>query len=74
MTIRAIHCPGHTPGHVVYFWEAEGIAFTEMPSSARLTAGKLSLYSTQRTTQVRHELRMRIARCSVWAMPFMVER
>jgi glyoxylase-like metal-dependent hydrolase (beta-lactamase superfamily II) len=28
MTIRAIHCPGHTPGHVVYFWEAEGIAFT----------------------------------------------
>ena len=26
--LRAIHCPGHTPGHVTYYWEAEGIAFT----------------------------------------------
>ncbi len=28
MNLRVIHCPGHTPGHVTYFWEAEGIAFT----------------------------------------------
>ena len=26
--LRVVHCPGHTPGHVVYLWEAEGIAFT----------------------------------------------
>jgi len=26
--LRAIHCPGHTPGHIVYHWESEGILFT----------------------------------------------
>jgi glyoxylase-like metal-dependent hydrolase (beta-lactamase superfamily II) len=26
--LHAIHCPGHTPGHVVYHWESEGIGFT----------------------------------------------
>jgi len=26
--LRVLHCPGHTPGHVAYFWEAEGILFT----------------------------------------------
>jgi glyoxylase-like metal-dependent hydrolase (beta-lactamase superfamily II) len=26
--LRVVHCPGHTPGHVAYLWEAEGIAFT----------------------------------------------
>ena len=26
--LRAIHCPGHTPGHLVYHWESEGILFT----------------------------------------------
>jgi glyoxylase-like metal-dependent hydrolase (beta-lactamase superfamily II) len=26
--LRVVHCPGHTPGHVAYFWEAEGVAFT----------------------------------------------
>jgi len=28
MRLRAVHCPGHTPGHVVYHWESEGILFT----------------------------------------------
>jgi glyoxylase-like metal-dependent hydrolase (beta-lactamase superfamily II) len=23
--LRVIHCPGHTPGHVCYFWEREGL-------------------------------------------------
>lgn len=23
--LRVVHCPGHTPGHVCYFWEEEGI-------------------------------------------------
>ncbi len=23
--LRVIHCPGHTPGHVCYFWESEGV-------------------------------------------------
>jgi glyoxylase-like metal-dependent hydrolase (beta-lactamase superfamily II) len=26
--LRVVHCPGHTPGHVAYFWESEGILFT----------------------------------------------
>ena len=26
ITLRAIHCPGHTPGHVVFFCEAEKVA------------------------------------------------
>ena len=26
--LRVLHCPGHTPGHVAFFWEAEGMAFT----------------------------------------------
>ena len=26
--LRVLHCPGHTPGHVVYHWESEGILFT----------------------------------------------
>lgn len=26
--LRVLHCPGHTPGHVVYYWESEGILFT----------------------------------------------
>lgn len=26
-TLSVIHCPGHTPGHVVYFHEADRIAF-----------------------------------------------
>ena len=26
--LRAIHCPGHTPGHIVYHWESQGIFFT----------------------------------------------
>ncbi len=26
--LRVVHMPGHTPGHVAYLWEAEGIAFT----------------------------------------------
>jgi glyoxylase-like metal-dependent hydrolase (beta-lactamase superfamily II) len=28
ITLAVIHCPGHTPGHVAYYWEKEGIAFT----------------------------------------------
>jgi glyoxylase-like metal-dependent hydrolase (beta-lactamase superfamily II) len=28
VALRVIHTPGHTPGHVTFFWEAEGIAFT----------------------------------------------
>jgi glyoxylase-like metal-dependent hydrolase (beta-lactamase superfamily II) len=28
MRLRALHCPGHTPGHLVYYWESEGILFT----------------------------------------------
>jgi len=26
--LRVLHCPGHTPGHVAYLWESEGILFT----------------------------------------------
>jgi glyoxylase-like metal-dependent hydrolase (beta-lactamase superfamily II) len=26
--LRVVPCPGHTPGHVTYHWEAEGVAFT----------------------------------------------
>ncbi len=26
ISLRAIHCPGHTPGHVVFFCEAEKVA------------------------------------------------
>jgi glyoxylase-like metal-dependent hydrolase (beta-lactamase superfamily II) len=26
--LSVIHCPGHSPGHVAYFWEAEGLLFT----------------------------------------------
>jgi glyoxylase-like metal-dependent hydrolase (beta-lactamase superfamily II) len=26
--LRVLHCPGHTPGHVAYHWESEGILFT----------------------------------------------
>jgi len=25
---HVLHCPGHTPGHVAYYWESEGILFT----------------------------------------------
>jgi glyoxylase-like metal-dependent hydrolase (beta-lactamase superfamily II) len=28
MVLRVLHTPGHTPGHVTFFWEAEGMAFT----------------------------------------------
>ncbi len=28
MRLRAVHCPGHTPGHIAYHWESEGILFT----------------------------------------------
>ncbi len=28
ITLRVIHAPGHTPGHVVYLWESENILFT----------------------------------------------
>lgn len=28
VALRVIHTPGHTPGHVAFLWEAEGIAFT----------------------------------------------
>lgn len=26
--LRAVHCPGHTPGHVCYYWESEGVLFS----------------------------------------------
>lgn len=26
--LRVIHCPGHTPGSVSYYWEAEGVLLT----------------------------------------------
>ena len=26
--LRVIHCPGHTPGHVAYWWEEEGVLLT----------------------------------------------
>ncbi len=26
-TLQVLHCPGHSPGHVVFFHEGEGIAF-----------------------------------------------
>jgi glyoxylase-like metal-dependent hydrolase (beta-lactamase superfamily II) len=28
MTLRTIHCPGHSPGLVCYYWEGEKILFT----------------------------------------------
>jgi glyoxylase-like metal-dependent hydrolase (beta-lactamase superfamily II) len=28
IVLSVLHCPGHTPGHVVYYWEAEGVLFT----------------------------------------------
>jgi glyoxylase-like metal-dependent hydrolase (beta-lactamase superfamily II) len=26
--LSVIHCPGHSPGHVAYFWESDGLLFT----------------------------------------------
>ncbi len=26
--LEAVHCPGHTPGHVCYFWASRGVLFT----------------------------------------------
>ncbi len=28
ISLRVLHCPGHTPGHVAYFWESESMLFT----------------------------------------------
>lgn len=28
MRLRIVHCPGHTPGSVAYYWESEGVLFT----------------------------------------------
>jgi glyoxylase-like metal-dependent hydrolase (beta-lactamase superfamily II) len=28
VVLSVIHCPGHSPGHVAYFWETEGLLFT----------------------------------------------
>jgi glyoxylase-like metal-dependent hydrolase (beta-lactamase superfamily II) len=26
--LEVVHCPGHTPGHVAYYWRREGVLFT----------------------------------------------
>jgi glyoxylase-like metal-dependent hydrolase (beta-lactamase superfamily II) len=28
VALSVLHCPGHTPGHVAYYWEREGLLFT----------------------------------------------
>jgi glyoxylase-like metal-dependent hydrolase (beta-lactamase superfamily II) len=28
LVLSVVHCPGHSPGHVAYFWESEGVLFT----------------------------------------------
>jgi len=49
--LEVVHCPGHTPGHVAYYWRRQGVLFTGMLSKGMgLGREATHITSTHRAT------------------------